>query len=58
MIDRFSLYSVIIASSAVDGACSFGPEHENSKIALPATESATCAYRIKRFLMEKRLVEA
>ena len=45
MIDRCSLYSVIIASSADDEASSGSPEHENSKIALPARESATIAYR-------------
>ena len=56
MIDRSSLYSVIIASSADDFVSCASPEHENSKIALPTTESATCAYRVMRFLMEMRFV--
>ena len=43
-IDRFSLYSVISSSSAEASAVSADSPQENSKIALPTTESATEAY--------------
>ena len=43
-IDMFSLYSVIIRSLSVVSCTGFSASHENSKIALPAKESATAMY--------------
>lgn len=48
-----SLYSVIIVSSEAEESSPLEPSQENSKIALPARESATIAYRAARFLMDK-----
>ena len=39
--ERSSLYSVIIVSSEADARLASLSAHENSKIALPVTESAT-----------------
>ena len=42
--DRFSLYSVIIISIWDSDSGSSSRSQENSKIALPTTESATITY--------------
>ena len=47
--ERFSLYSVIIVSPEPEAPSPCRSPHENSKIALPAAESATLRYLAVRF---------
>ena len=50
--ERSSLYSVIIVSSEADARPASLSAHENSKIALPVTESATLIVLVMRFPIE------